>query len=79
MDNALSFYNKSEKIFASVLGFSYYHLAEVFLHTQQPDSARYYVAKSLLLRQALREAENVKQTQKLRERILSAGPKSRKK
>jgi len=54
---------------ASVLGFTYYHLAEVFLHTQQPDSARYYVEKSLLLRQALGEAENVKDTQALQERI----------
>jgi len=57
---------------ASVLGFTYYHLAEVFLHTHQPDSARYYVEKSLLLRQVLGEAENVKQTRELRERILSA-------
>ncbi len=64
---------------ASILGFTYYHLAEVFLHTHQPDSARYYVEKSLLLRQALGEAENVKQTRELRERILSAAPKSSKK
>ena len=64
---------------ASVLGFTYYHLAEVFLHTHQPDSARYYVDKSLLLRQALGEAENVKQTRELRERILPAVPKSSKK
>jgi len=61
---------------ASVLGFTYYHLAEVFLHTQQPNSAQYYVEKSLLLRQALGEAENVKQTRELRERILSTASKS---
>jgi hypothetical protein len=64
---------------ASVLGFTYYHLAEVFLHTQQSDSARYYVEKSLLLRQALGETENIKQTRELRERILSATTKSSKK
>jgi tetratricopeptide (TPR) repeat protein len=64
---------------ASVLGFTYYHLAEVFLHTHQPDSARYYVEKSLLLRQALGEAENVKQSRELWDRILSAVPSSVKK
>lgn len=64
---------------ASVLGFTYYHLADVFYQTNQPDSARYYVEKSLVLRQALGETENVKQTRELRERILSTPPRSGKK
>jgi hypothetical protein len=64
---------------AAVVGFTYYHLAEVFLHTQRPDSARYYVEKSPLLRQALGEAENVKQTRELREKNLSQTPRSGKK
>jgi hypothetical protein len=64
---------------ASVLGFTYYHLAEVFLHTQQSDSARHYVEKSILLRQTLGEAENVKLTRELRERIMSAATRSVKK
>jgi hypothetical protein len=53
--------------------------AEVSLYIQQPDSARDYVEKSLLLRQVLGEAENVKQTRELRERILSTAAKSSKK
>jgi hypothetical protein len=43
------------------------------------DSTRYYVEKSLLLQQALGEAENVKQTRELRERILPAATRSGKK
>ncbi len=55
---------------ASVLGFTYFHLAVVFHRTGAADSARFYIEKSLALRHALGETASLEESESLREKIL---------
>ncbi len=54
---------------AAVLGYTYYHLADVFQQTEQPDSARYYIQKSRHIRETLEDDEGLQETLELQEKI----------
>jgi tetratricopeptide (TPR) repeat protein len=54
---------------ASVLGFTYYHIAEVFSYIQQSDSASYYVEQSLRIRNLLGDNQGINETLELKRKI----------
>jgi len=60
---------------APVLGYTYFHLGEVFLNTAHSDSAWHYAQKSLEIRRQTGNDEQVQESEALLERIKSKSKK----